>query len=137
MTTPLTTRIGAYGLILREQQILLCRISERIEQSAGFWTLPGGGLESDEDPEDAMVREVREETGLDVRSKGVAGMDLLELPTGSATTHSLRVVYFTEVVDGTLEHEVDGSTDLCEWHDLDAVAMLPVVELVETALTFL
>jgi len=137
MSSQLTTRIGAYGLILRPQQLLLCRISGHIERWAGSWTLPGGGIESDEDPEDTMVREVREETGLDVRATGVAGMDLLELPSGSATTHSLRVIYFTEVVGGVLANEVDGSTDLCAWHDLEAVGGLPVVELVETALTFL
>ena len=84
-----------------------------------------------------MVREVREETGLEVRATGVAGMDLLELPSGSATTHSLRVIFRTEVVGGVLANEVDGSTDLCEWHDLDAVGALSIVELVETALTFL
>jgi 8-oxo-dGTP diphosphatase len=31
-----------------------------------YWTLPGGGIDSNETPEQAIVREVKEETGLDV-----------------------------------------------------------------------
>ena len=31
-----------------------------------YWTLPGGGVDKDETPEQAAVREVKEETGLDV-----------------------------------------------------------------------
>lgn len=32
----------------------------------GFWSLPGGGTDKDEDPREACIREVKEETGLDV-----------------------------------------------------------------------
>lgn len=129
-----TVRIAAYGLVLRHGQILLCRISPRIAEHAGSWTLPGGGIEFGEDPEEAMVREVCEETGLDVRGKGVAGIDSLLIPGGQAAAHGLRIIYFTEVLGGALTSEVDGSTDLCEWHDLAAVPSLPTVDLVRKGL---
>lgn len=32
-----------------------------------YWTLPGGGVEADETPHQAVVREVKEETGLEAR----------------------------------------------------------------------
>lgn len=32
-----------------------------------YWTLPGGGIENNEIPEQTIVREVKEETGLDVK----------------------------------------------------------------------
>ena len=137
MSSEATTRIGAYGLVLRPQQILLCRVSAHLTEWAGWWTLPGGGIEFGEDPGAAMVREVLEETGLDVRVAGVAGLDSLVVPNPSSTVHSLRVIYFTELLGGVLTNEVDGSTDLCEWHDVEAARSLPIVGLVETGLSFL
>lgn len=135
MSEASTTRIAAYGLVLKQGRILLCRVSERIAEHAGLWTLPGGGIEFGEDPEDAMVREVHEETGLIVRSMGVAGVDSLLVADGDSTTHSLRIIYFTEILGGSLSHEVDGTTDLCEWHDVDAARSIPIVGLVERGLS--
>jgi len=61
------TRVSAYGLLRRDDQMLLCRLSERVGMNPGCWTLPGGGLDFGEDPEDAVVREFKEETGLLVK----------------------------------------------------------------------
>ena len=123
--------------MLQPGQILLCRVSARLLEYAGSWTLPGGGLDFGEDPADAMVREVREETGLLVRPAGVAGIDSLVIPNGASTTHSLRIIYFTEVLGGSLTNELDGSTDLCEWHDVAAAGSLPIVGLVESGMSLL
>ena len=132
-----TTRVGSYGLVLQPGKILLCRISPRISEWAGWWTLPGGGIDFGEDPEGAMVREVREETGLIVRATGVAGLDSLVVPGDDSEVHSLRVIYFTELLGGELASEVNGSTDLCAWHDVETVRSLPIVGLVETSLGLL
>ena len=137
MSPKATTRIGAYGLVVRSQQILLCRVSAHLTEWAGSWTLPGGGIEFGEDPSAAMVREVREETGLEVRAAGLAGLDSLVVPNKDSTMHSLRVIYFTELLGGILTNEAHGSTDLCEWHDVESVRSLPIVGLVETGLSFL
>ena len=66
------TRIGAYGLVFKEQAMLLCRLSAEVPGWEGSWTLPGGGIDFGEAPEAAMIREVEEETGLTVRAEGVA-----------------------------------------------------------------
>ena len=56
-------RLAAYALVLRDDEVLLTRNSPRGPRP-GTWTLPGGGVDHGEPPADAVVREVREETGL-------------------------------------------------------------------------
>jgi ADP-ribose pyrophosphatase YjhB (NUDIX family) len=131
---PRRTRIGAYAILLDAGKVLLCRLSREVPSWTGYWTLPGGGLEFGESPEQAVVREVFEETGLHIRVTGLAGIDSVTASFEHEDVHSLRVIYHAEILSGTLRHELTGTTDLCAWHDLTAVADLPTVTLVPTAL---
>lgn len=128
------TRISAYGLILQDAHILLCRISQHLLLDAGYWTLPGGGIDFGEDPAEAMVREVSEETGLTVRPLNVAGIDSLYLEDAAQAFHGIRIIYHTELVGGTLRYEVDGTTDRCAWWSLAEAQRLPLVDLVTAGL---
>ena len=60
---PRRQRIAAYALITRDDEVLLTQMSART-RIEGRWTLPGGGIDHGEDPRQALVREVHEETGL-------------------------------------------------------------------------
>ncbi len=128
------TRISAYGLIMQDARILLCRISGQLPNDAGFWTLPGGGIDFGEDPADAMVREVREETGLIVRPLETAGIDSFYAKEGEREFHGIRIIYRTELLGGVLRYEVDGTTDLCAWWSLEEAKQLPLVDLVSVGL---
>tara|TARA_R110000868_G_scaffold70648_2_gene207412 strand:+ start:85 stop:624 length:540 start_codon:yes stop_codon:yes gene_type:complete len=52
-----------------DQEIMLCR--RGIEPRLGFWNLPCGFLENDEKIEDGALREVKEETGAEVKLEGL------------------------------------------------------------------
>jgi 8-oxo-dGTP diphosphatase len=62
--------IGVFGIILdKENRILLCH-----RRDYDLWNLPGGGLENNEAPWDGLIREVKEETGLEVEVMKLTGV---------------------------------------------------------------
>jgi ADP-ribose pyrophosphatase YjhB (NUDIX family) len=130
-------RLAAYGWCRDGDHLLLCRVSDGFPGS-GRWTLPGGGADFGEDPAHALVRELREETGL----AGVAG-ELLAVrsavlePAETLSGHRIQavgVLYRVEITGGELRPEADGSTDLARWLTLAEVPGLPLVGLVSWAL---
>ncbi|MFI5426492.1 NUDIX hydrolase [Aeromicrobium sp. UC242_57] len=57
-----TQRLGAYAVVLRDDKILLTRISPQ-GYPAGTWTLPGGGVDHGESPNEAVLRELTRRPG--------------------------------------------------------------------------
>jgi len=62
--------VGAFAIILDDQdRVLLCHRCDH-----DLWNLPGGGLEFEEAPWECVVREAKEEVGLDVEVERLAGI---------------------------------------------------------------
>lgn len=127
---PQVVRISAYGLLVEDQRLLLCRISERVYGDAGKWTLPGGGLDFGEAPLSAVVREVEEETGIHVAVRRLVEVESEKFDNDDRLFQAIRVIYEVERVGGDLRSEADGSTDLCAWWTRDEISELPLVPLV-------
>ena len=128
-------RVAAYAICIRDGEVLLARY---IEHTPPQWTLPGGGIEHGEDPADAVLRELTEETGYAGRLVGLLGIDSArcEFPRdyGVEDLHQLRIVYEVVLVGGSLRNEVDGTTDLACWFPVDEVPGLERVSLVDIGL---
>jgi 8-oxo-dGTP pyrophosphatase MutT (NUDIX family) len=112
------SEISAGGAVVAGGRALVIRVRDR-------WELPKGGLEFDELPADAAVREAIEEAGL--RGALHAGRELgaLEYDTG---THRKRVHYFALQPEGELElGPLPSGTRERRWVDAAAAAELPLV----------
>jgi len=140
---PKVQRVAAYGLILRDGQILLTRLASRISTDER-WHLPGGGVDHGEEPRQALVREIREETGLAAEVGETARIYSAHRPSmwrqGRRWDYqALRIVYDAWVPVDSPEPrvvEVDGSTVDVAWHPIAEVesGALPVTDIVTEAL---
>ena len=139
--------MAAYAVILREcggrVEILLSRLAPRVSRSE-MWTLPGGGVDHGEDPRDALIREVVEETGLAATVGDRARVYSAHMPRTPrdgqlVDAHAIRLVYEGWVAPDSPSPrvvEVDGSTVEAAWKALDDVAsgVVPVSSVVTEAL---
>jgi 8-oxo-dGTP diphosphatase len=136
-------RVAAYAVIIRDDHILLSRLASRLSKKE-VWTLPGGGVEHGEDPRDAVVREVHEETGLDAEIAETAHVYSFHNRNNwrhgrRVDAHAVRIVYDGWVpVDAPEPRvvEVDGSTEEAAWKPLAGVldGTVPTVSLVNEVL---
>lgn len=64
--------VGGGCLILNDKdEILLIKRAGEVRNEAGYWSKPGGGVKFGEKAEDAMVREMKEELGIEVKIIGL------------------------------------------------------------------
>jgi 8-oxo-dGTP diphosphatase len=79
-----TRRVPCVGAVIRDAAGQLLLILRRNEPGAGLWSIPGGRIERGETDEQAVLREVREETGLAVECGALLGsVERPGLPPGT------------------------------------------------------
>jgi 8-oxo-dGTP diphosphatase len=94
--------IGVGALILQRDRILMAQRGK--EPLKGWWSLPGGALETGEALEDAVRREVREETGLEIRPLGVLEIfeRIIRDARGAPEYHYVLIDYVCRITGGAL-----------------------------------
>jgi 8-oxo-dGTP diphosphatase len=125
-------RVAAYAVVTSSRGVLLTQFSDRTN-APGQWGLPGGGLEPTESPEEAVRREIWEETGQKVCATtlvslqsshwlGRAPSDVLE------DFHAVRVIFTADCPDPVtpVVHDVGGTTSDARWVAPEEVPALPL-----------
>jgi mutator protein MutT len=94
--------IGVGALLFERGRILMVQRGK--EPRKGWWSLPGGALETGETLEQAVRREVREETGLEVEPAGVLEIfeRIVRDAAGVPEYHYVLIDYVCRVTGGTL-----------------------------------
>lgn len=105
--------VGVGAIMLRRDRILMAQRGK--EPLKGWWSLPGGALETGESLADAVRREVREETGLEIRPLGVLEIfeRIMRDDSGAPEYHYVLIDYVCRVTGG----ELRPGDDVCavEW----------------------
>ncbi len=111
-----THRVGAFAVIFDDDGRVL--VSRRVD--SGWFNLPGGGVEPDEAVPEGLVREVREECGLEVEIGRLVGV------YSKPQKHEVVLVFRARVVGGTMQ-----PSDEADYHtwvrpdELERVKLLP------------
>jgi 8-oxo-dGTP diphosphatase len=126
-------RLAAYAVCIEDGQVLLAHHSSR------NWTLPGGRVEHAEDPFDAVIREVAEETGCHALVERLLGVDSRVIPAAVARAgvehQNVGIFYQVRITGGRLRPEPNGDTVESVWTPITEVARLRRSSLVDVGLT--
>lgn len=111
------------GFIIQDHQILLIQHSQR-STGLSYWVVPGGGRDGGESEEECVIREMKEETNLEVRIERLA----FDEPAPSGGVYKWRKSYICSPISGEAspgyepepEAAADYSISAVKWFDLRA-----------------
>jgi ADP-ribose pyrophosphatase YjhB (NUDIX family) len=118
------------GAIIIDSGGRLLLIRRGHEPGRGLWSVPGGRIEPGESDEQAVIREIREETGLSVRVGRLVGS--VRRPAPGGAVFEIRD-YAATVTDGTLT--VGDDADDARWVDRAEMLALPLTDGLAQTLT--
>ncbi len=123
----LSFRPAVYGVVVKDNQVLLSK------QWDGH-DFPGGGIKLGETIEEALIREVKEETGIDVKPKQIifAGGSFFKLPFGGKCVQSIHLYYLCEYLGGKLTTKYFAQDEkkyaqLAEWVDINKLNQIKLI----------
>ena len=132
----MSLRLAAYAVCIEDDRVLLALAVP--SEGEGTWTLPGGRVEQGEDPFEAVIRELGEETGVVGVVERLLGVDSRFIPANESRLgvehQNVGVFYRVRVVSGLLRPEPNGETAEAIWTPFEDVASLRRSSLVDIGL---
>jgi 8-oxo-dGTP diphosphatase len=125
-------RITSAVLVMHDGKFLLAERNK--ENYRGYWVIPGGGVEFGETTKDAAIREIKEETNLDVDIIKLIGYkEIINVP---GKYHSLVFFYLAKPKHTDIKTAVKPEEDIssAKFFTIDELKKLKLAESAEWAL---
>ena len=118
--------MSASAAIVDGPRLLLVRRAQ--EPSKGLWSFPGGVIELGETVQDAVIREVREETGIDVQVERLLDVTdaIIRDDQGKVRFHYVVIRYLARPLTTITKPRSDVSE--AEWVDLNDATKYPLTK---------
>jgi ADP-ribose pyrophosphatase YjhB (NUDIX family) len=97
-----TPKIDVRGAVVREGKILL--VQERIDNR---WSMPGGWADLGEVPSEMVVREVREESGFEVRAEKLIALYDANRIEPLEFYHAYKLIFLCTIVGGEAQSSIE------------------------------
>lgn len=110
------------GVVLKDEKVLLA--SHTYGAGKGMYIVPGGYVNYNESPYDAVVREYLEETNIMVKPKEIIAIRF--------NNHDWYIVFTAEYIDGTAKTDNDENDDVVWMNIEEALSRDDVPELTKT-----
>ncbi|RIJ41794.1 NUDIX domain-containing protein [Pontibacter oryzae] len=121
-------RVRVCGICIQDHNLLLVRHAKTLANDV-FWAPPGGGLQYGESMQQCLIREFKEETGLDVEvSRFLFVNEFVYEPL-----HAIEFFFEVQVLNGELQKgtdpELDEQSQLIEevaWMSMKEIQSIPI-----------
>ncbi|PYY31040.1 (deoxy)nucleoside triphosphate pyrophosphohydrolase [Paenibacillus illinoisensis] len=111
--------VGA--VITNDHNQVLCALRSQQMSQPGYWEFPGGKIEQDENPKDALIREIREELLCDIE----VGEHIKEVVYDYPNLRVNLITYYARLISGVpfaTEHE---SLKWVSFDDIESLRWAP------------
>ena len=129
----LTFGVIVHGFIQKGDQYLFTKRRDTAKYGPGLWDTPGGRLDIGESPEEGLIRETMEETGLIVET--VRPLMVFSKVVEEMDKHFITLVYFCRYVEGEVVLSDEHTQHL--WANKEEATRLPMVDYLAKTLDML
>lgn len=127
------------AIAVRDDRVLLLQRSEREKFLPGAWGVPCGKIEFGEELEDAVLREMKEESGLSGTVRALVGSSRFMSKKDGISLHNIQLNYVVTDLEGSVQ--LDASSQDYRWlgfSELRAFGLEPfMIDTIEQGLPYL
>ena len=122
--------VGCGALIVNDKnETILLKRTSKTRNGTGFWSKPGGGVEFGEKVEDAVIREIKEELGVDVEIVKFLGFTEGILIDGKQ--HWISFNYLAKIISGEIKNMEPEKHEEIKWFKLDDLPEKVMINTIE------
>lgn len=111
-------KVGVGAVILDENKRILLVLRKKSPE-AGYWSLPGGKVEYMETVENAVIREIKEELGIDIEIERL--LCVTNHIVQSENVHWVAPTFVAHIINGNVQNREPHALQEVQWFPIDDI----------------